>query len=512
MAVNGNAGQRHRTQDRAEHLAALTDKIVDLQGWRRQAADLVHTHTAVGMAALAATEPDRRRQLLKPSTGNFSDVAAKSAPAPATTKVEPADKLNQTSAKSAGPVQHSAEKFSLGRLSIGKMESLTPGERVAGPGSTDEQLEIANCSRQTPLDFIVNETMRQSRVLSDSGAVTANTANAELKVGLGAVREEIVHKENENHSLQTSLDLLMSENSRLSRLLLVSAATGQKRIAELESELGSVRQALLLRLDEYRSLKASLDVANEAHSQLERKQAALLAAEAELDKLALAVDEANEKQRTEINTLHTHLEAVSARAVAAERRVAELEGELGSLRQARLSREDQSRVLEASPIVADKARREFAFKKTTLVAAEAERNTPARAVNKADEKQQSEINTLRYPLVASGRCARANVASADPVELARAVDPCRTTGRRAAIQAILPGAANKQLELLQSSWLRSLGLEQYETAFRDNEIDATVLPNLTAEDLKDLGVGLVGHRRKMLGAIAVLRANAETVQ
>jgi hypothetical protein len=51
-------------------------------------------------------------------------------------------------------------------------------------------------------------------------------------------------------------------------------------------------------------------------------------------------------------------------------------------------------------------------------------------------------------------------------------------------------------------WLRSLSLERYEAAFRDNEIDATVLPNLTAEDLKDLGVGIVGHRRKLLDAIA----------
>ena len=55
-------------------------------------------------------------------------------------------------------------------------------------------------------------------------------------------------------------------------------------------------------------------------------------------------------------------------------------------------------------------------------------------------------------------------------------------------------------------WLRRLGLEQYEAAFRENEIDDTVLPRLTAEDLKDLGVGLVGHRRKLLDAIAVLRA------
>ena len=58
------------------------------------------------------------------------------------------------------------------------------------------------------------------------------------------------------------------------------------------------------------------------------------------------------------------------------------------------------------------------------------------------------------------------------------------------------------------SWLRSLGLEQYEATFRDNAIDGMVLPRLTAEDLKDLGVGLVGHRRTLLDAIAALRGDA----
>jgi predicted ATPase/class 3 adenylate cyclase len=57
-------------------------------------------------------------------------------------------------------------------------------------------------------------------------------------------------------------------------------------------------------------------------------------------------------------------------------------------------------------------------------------------------------------------------------------------------------------------WLSGLGLEQYEAAFRENEIDDTVLPNLTADDLKDLGVGIVGHRRRLLDAIAALRAEA----
>jgi class 3 adenylate cyclase/predicted ATPase len=57
-----------------------------------------------------------------------------------------------------------------------------------------------------------------------------------------------------------------------------------------------------------------------------------------------------------------------------------------------------------------------------------------------------------------------------------------------------------------AEWLRKLGLEQYEPAFRANEIDARVLPSLMAEDLKDLGVNLVGHRRRLLDGIAALRA------
>jgi class 3 adenylate cyclase/tetratricopeptide (TPR) repeat protein len=50
-----------------------------------------------------------------------------------------------------------------------------------------------------------------------------------------------------------------------------------------------------------------------------------------------------------------------------------------------------------------------------------------------------------------------------------------------------------------------LGLEQYEPAFRDNGIDAEVLPKLTVEDLKDIGVTRVGDRRKLLEGIATLR-------
>jgi class 3 adenylate cyclase/tetratricopeptide (TPR) repeat protein len=55
-----------------------------------------------------------------------------------------------------------------------------------------------------------------------------------------------------------------------------------------------------------------------------------------------------------------------------------------------------------------------------------------------------------------------------------------------------------------AAWLGSLGLERYEPAFRENEIDLDVLPELTEADLLSLGLPL-GPRRKLLKAIAELR-------
>ena len=54
-------------------------------------------------------------------------------------------------------------------------------------------------------------------------------------------------------------------------------------------------------------------------------------------------------------------------------------------------------------------------------------------------------------------------------------------------------------------WLRGLGLGQYEATFRDSEIDAEVLPELTDSDLSQLGVPL-GHRKRLLKAVATLGA------
>jgi len=59
-----------------------------------------------------------------------------------------------------------------------------------------------------------------------------------------------------------------------------------------------------------------------------------------------------------------------------------------------------------------------------------------------------------------------------------------------------------------ADWLRGLGLERYGPAFVANDIDAETLPELTADDLIGLGVTSIGHRRRLLAAIAALRTNS----
>ena len=67
----------------------------------------------------------------------------------------------------------------------------------------------------------------------------------------------------------------------------------------------------------------------------------------------------------------------------------------------------------------------------------------------------------------------------------------------------LLGAEDHRMDV--AAWLRGLGLEQYAAAFRDNDIDSEILPELTTDDLIGLGVTSIGHRRKLLAAISALR-------
>jgi len=70
------------------------------------------------------------------------------------------------------------------------------------------------------------------------------------------------------------------------------------------------------------------------------------------------------------------------------------------------------------------------------------------------------------------------------------------------------GASDGRFKMDVVVWLRSLGLGKYKAAFRENDIDETVLPGLTHENLKELGVASLGHLVKLLDAIAALRRDA----
>ena len=69
----------------------------------------------------------------------------------------------------------------------------------------------------------------------------------------------------------------------------------------------------------------------------------------------------------------------------------------------------------------------------------------------------------------------------------------------------VPKAAHRNAATQQTaSWLEKLGLGQYAKCFAENDITLAILRDLTDQDLKELGVASLGHRRQLLRAIAEL--------
>ena len=60
-----------------------------------------------------------------------------------------------------------------------------------------------------------------------------------------------------------------------------------------------------------------------------------------------------------------------------------------------------------------------------------------------------------------------------------------------------------------ADWLKKLGMSEYAERFSENRIDFSILPDLTDQDLKDLGM-VLGDRRKMLRAIANLESTEKS--
>jgi chromosome segregation ATPase len=261
---------------------AITRMTAKRDGWRLQAESLALTHTATGTAAIAVAKHARRRRSFKPPTD--SEPSA----------IELANELKQTRAQLAEgdtALAHTKQRNRFLTERIALLEFQMPREITAAPNFNEQVKTLAGNAH----------------------------AISELEDALGAAREELVLQENENHSLQVSLNLMDSENSRLSACITESAVAADQARTQLEK----MKTALDWFVAEHSRLSRRLaesDVVSEnACDQLEQIRKALSAAEAERNKLGAAMDEANEMHRTEIDTLSTLLKATSARAAAAER-------------------------------------------------------------------------------------------------------------------------------------------------------------------------------------------------
>ncbi len=147
-------------------------------------------------------------------------------------------------------------------------------------GADEELVELQHqISVKTIAAKMLNERIR--KLVAELAA--KDKCLVELEQDLGQIREDLVHRDNESRSLQTSLELVTAENALLT--------------ARLNEQI----------------------VDNEAQSaQLENSKADLVAAENERDRLAIALREANELHRIESDSLNDRLEAMTSRTAAAE--------------------------------------------------------------------------------------------------------------------------------------------------------------------------------------------------
>ena len=223
---------------------ALTGNKAQPDGWRRQADYLALKHTSVATATLAAADQARRR---------WSSQDAECDPGLETSETDPTNEVTLSSMKR----------------------------------DLEQQVVPQSAVAPTLMDRWETLAARAVRVSS------ADKRIAELEGELAAACEALVLRENENHSLQTSLDLIGGDNSRLSNY-----------ITERDTAL------------------------DEAQSQLKQIKTALAAAEAECKKLATAVQQANEKRLAEVDPVNTRLGAMTARTVTAEKLLAEAQQSL----------------------------------------------------------------------------------------------------------------------------------------------------------------------------------------
>jgi crescentin len=245
--------------------------------------------------------------------------------------------------------------------------------------------------------------------LSQQAVGTLEAEKGELTGELEPARTRITDLEGELARETTAVRMLTEHKQALSK----HSAAADKRIAELEGLIGAASEKLTMGADENRSLQTSVDQLVEENSRLQRRganseaavektltqisqlQAGLKAAENERSRITAALAEAYDKRQIETNTLSTRLEAMSSRAVTAEKLLAEVRGNL-------LSRTEDNNAAERKVVEATLVRN-MAEKKLEL----------ATTALQSKEKLLNEVEQFRTKLAERANTLLLNVRQRD---------------------------------------------------------------------------------------------------
>jgi crescentin len=248
---------------------------------------------------------------------------------------------------------------------------------------------------------------------------------ADLTAELEPARARIADLENELARETAAVRMLTEHKQALGK----HSAAADKRVAELEGLVAAAMEKLMIGADENRTLQTSVDQLVEENSRLQRRamdsettvekaltqvnqiQATLKAAEAERGRITAALAEANDKRQVETNTLSTRLEAMSSRAVTAEKLLAEV-------RQNLLTRTEDNNAAERKVVEATLARN-MAEKKLEL----------ATTALQSKEKLLNEVEQFRAKLAERANTLLLNVRQRDKA-LSRAEEEIQALSSR----------------------------------------------------------------------------------
>jgi len=280
--------------------------------------------------------------------------------------------------------------------------------------------------------------------ISQQTVGTLEADKADLAAELEPARTRLAELEGELARETAAVRMLNEHKQALSK----HSAAADKRIAELEGLVGAASEKLAIGADENRTLQTSLDQLVEENSRLQRRvtdsetavekaltqlsqlQSALKAAEAERGRLTAALAEANDKRQVETNTLSTRLEAMSSRAVTAEKLLAEV-------RQNLLSRTEENNAAGRKVVEATLARN-MAEKKLEL----------AQTALQSKEKLLNEVEQFRTKLAERANTLLLNVRQRDKA-LSRAEEEIQAlSGRVGQLEAEADRQRNKAAETI----------------------------------------------------------------